>query len=101
MKFKYAGVRSKQTNQGNWLVQFSARATEIAQWAGVPQKTKFLFEDDVAAETVGFQRGEDRERVRSLGRFLEVSENVVQNPLLCSLRTELEFVKWARDGEGR
>ena len=99
MKLKYAGVRSKQTDQGHWLVQFSARATEIAEWAGVPQKTRFLFEDDVAGETVGFQRGEDRERVRSLGRFLEVSENVVQNPLLCSLRTELEFVKWARDDE--
>ena len=98
MRFRYAGVRSKQTVQGQWLVQFSARATEIAQWAGVPQKTRFLFEDDVAGETVGFQRGEDRERVRSLGRFLEVPENVVQNPLLCSLRTELDFVKWDRDG---
>lgn len=99
MRFRYAGVRSKQTEQGHWLVQFSARATEIAQWAGVPQKTRFLFEDGVAGETVGFQRGEDRERVRSLGRFLEVPENVVQNPLLCSLRTELDFVKWDREGE--
>ena len=98
MKFKYAGVRSKQTGQGHWLVQFSARATEIEQWAGVPQKTRFLFDDGVAAETVGFQRGEDRERVRSLGKFLEVSENVVQNPLLCSLRAALEFVKWSREG---
>ena len=65
----------------------------------MPQKTRFLFEDNVAAETVGFQRGEDRDRVRSLGRFLEVPENVVQNPLLCSLRTDLEFVKWERTDE--
>ena len=99
MRFKYAGVRSKQTEQGDWLVQFSARATEIAQWAGVPQKTRFLFDDGVAAETVGFQRGEDQARVESLGKFLEVSENVVQNPLLCSLRKKLEFVKWDRNNE--
>ena len=93
MEFRYPGVRSKQTDEGKWLVQFSAPAAEIAVWAGVPQKKRFLFEDDVAGETVGFQRGEDEERVKSLGQFLGIQENVVQNPLLCSLRKDLEFVK--------
>lgn len=92
MEFKYLGVRTKQTEEGNWLVQFSAPASEIELWAGVPQKKRFLLDDDVAGESVGFQRGEDAARVRSLGKFLDTPENVVQNPLLCSLRNDLKFV---------
>lgn len=86
MKYRYPCVASKQSTSDKWLVQFAARATEISVWAGIPQKKKFDFEGQTTAETVGFQRQENKARVQSLRDFYKNPENVIQNPLLCSLR---------------
>ena len=86
MKYRYPCVASQQSTSNKWLVQFAARATEINTWAGVPQKKKFDFEGQATAETVGFQREENKARVQSLRAFYENPQNVIQNPLLCSLR---------------
>ena len=88
MEYRYKCIRSKQTKSGEWLAQFSAPAPDIDDWAGVPQKTQFEF----GGETVGFQRDESRKRVDKLGEFCETPENIIQNPLLCALRHDVEFV---------
>ena len=90
MEYRYKCIRAKQTSSGEWLAQFAAPAADIDAWAGVPQKTQFG--DDSAGETVGFQRDESPKRVRSLGEFCETPKNIIQNPLLCALRTEIDFV---------
>ena len=88
MEYRYKCIRSKQTKSGDWLAQFSAPAPDIDDWAGVPQKTQFEF----GGETVGFQRDESRKRVDKLGEFCGTLENIIQNPLLCALRHDVEFV---------
>jgi hypothetical protein len=59
MEFQYRAIRSKQTSSDKWLVQFTARATEIDWWAGMPQKKKFAEN----AETTGFQREVNKGRL--------------------------------------
>ena len=86
MQYSYQCIRFKQTTSNKWLVQFAARAAEIDVWAGVPQKRRFEFGGEMAGETVGFQRQEDSKRVEKLCEFYENPENIIQNPLLCSLR---------------
>lgn len=100
MEYRYKCIRSRQTKSGQWLAQFSAPAPDIDDWAGVPQKTQFDFGEDSGAETVGFQRDESSKRVDSLGEFCETPENIIQNPLLCALRHDVEFVAGGgEDGE--
>lgn len=92
MEYRYKCIKSRQTRSGEWLAQFSAPAADIDDWAGVPQKTQFDFGEDSGGETVGFQRDESPKRVHSLGEFCETPENIIQNPLLCALRHDVEFV---------
>lgn len=61
---------------------FTARAPEIDTWAGVPQKKRF----GSGEETAGFQREENLSRIRSIKDFYLNQDNIMQNPLLCSLR---------------
>jgi hypothetical protein len=70
---------------GVQLVLFSAPATEIDEWAGVPQKKRTS--DD--AETTGFQRDENEKRVDELVSFMRDPHNVIQNPLLCATQSDL------------
>ena len=86
MEYRYQCIRFRQTTSDKWLVQFAARAPEIDTWAGVPQKRRFSFDEEPAGETVGFQREESKTRVSSLCEFYQHPENIIQNPLLCSLR---------------
>lgn len=83
MEFHYPAIRSKQTTSNKWLTQFSASAPEIDLWAGVPQKKRF----GTGQETAGFQREENATRIKSLCDFYMDQENLIQNPLLCSLRS--------------
>ncbi len=96
MQYRYQCIRFKQTISDKWLVQFAARAPEIDDWAGVPQKRRFDISGEPAGESVGFQREESPQRVKSLREFYQNSENIIQNPLLCSLReipgSSVEFV---------
>ena len=96
MEYRYQCIRFKQTTSDKWLVQFAARAPEIDTWAGVPQKRKFDFGGEPVGETVGFQREESKNRVNSLREFYQDSGNIVQNPLLCSLReipgSQVQFI---------
>ncbi|MGQ7750343.1 hypothetical protein ACUN29_17900 [Streptomyces sp. WC2508] len=84
----YDAFRSWQTSESKPLILFSAPAVEIEQWAGVPQRRR-LAED----ETSGFQREEDRGRVRELTEFFSNHQNVTQNPLLGALQDDalIEF----------
>lgn len=79
--FRYKAVRIRQTNSGDWLVLFAASAIEIDVWAGVPQKKKIGEQ-----ETTGFQREENKKRIKEIMEFYANEENIVQNPLLCALR---------------
>lgn len=78
---KYRAVRVRQTDSGGWLVLFAAPATEIEQWAGIPQKKEIG-----SQETTGFQREENKKRIKELIDFYSNSQNIIQNPLLCATR---------------
>jgi hypothetical protein len=77
----YRALRIRQTQSGNWLVLFGAPATEIIKWSGIPQKKVIG-----SQETTGFQRDENPKRINQLEGFYGDSRNIIQNPLLCSLR---------------
>ena len=81
-KYEYRAVRVRQTPLGPWMVLFSAPATQINIWAGVPQKRQFG-----ERETTGFQREVNDNRLKSLKSFYADPANVVQNPLLCASKT--------------
>lgn len=82
MEFHYKALQLKQTNSDKKIVLFAAPATEIDEWAGVPQKKRLGSNE----ETIGFQREENPNRIESLGNFFANDENIIQNPLLCSTR---------------
>ena len=78
----YRAVRIRQTDAGGWLILFAAPATEIDDWAGIPQKKEI----GGTQETTGFQREEDKKRIKELVDFYSNDSNVIQNPLLCATR---------------
>ena len=81
--FRYPAIRTRQTSADKRIVTFSARASEIGMWSGVPQKKRF----GETAETTGFQREEHPKRIEEIGAFCASEQNVIQNPLLCSTRS--------------
>ena len=82
MPFVYRAIRIRQSTSEKRLVLFSAKAPDIEEWAGVPQKKRFGEE----TESSGFQREQNKERVENLKSFYSEPENIIQNPLLCALR---------------
>lgn len=93
--FKYKAIRVRQTDSGNWLVLFAASAIEIDMWSGVPQK-KTIGEK----ETTGFQREENKKRVKEISDFYKNEQNIIQNPLLCALRKhDFEKIKFEPEKE--
>ena len=78
-QYEYRAVRVRQTPTGPWMVLFSAPATQIDQWGGIPQK-RTLGE----RETTGFQRELNEQRLKKLRLFYDNPANIVQNPLLCA-----------------
>jgi len=91
--FEYRAIRIRQTSSGNWLILFSAPATEINSWAGIPQKKEIG-----SQETTGFQREEDPKRIKDLVEFYSNDKNVIQNPLLCASRqTTQEIIRFEPD----
>lgn len=80
-KFKYKAIRVRQTDCGDWLVLFAASAIDIDLWSGVPQKKTIG-----TKETTGFQREENKKRIKEISSFYENEQNIIQNPLLCALR---------------
>lgn len=83
VSFEYDAIRVIQTADSKPLILFGAKASEIEQWAGIPQKKTL---NPGSAETTGFQRTENQTRLRQLSSFYQNKENVVQNNLICSLR---------------
>ncbi|AFZ36047.1 hypothetical protein Sta7437_2514 [Stanieria cyanosphaera PCC 7437] len=79
--FRYKAIRVRQTDSGDWLVLFAASAVEIDIWSGVPQKKTIGTQ-----ETTGFQREENRKRIKEISSFYQNEQNIIQNPLLCALR---------------
>ncbi len=82
VSFTYKAIQMRQSESSRTLVAFAAKATEIIQWAGIPQKKRF----GAGEETAGFQREYNSARVTSLVSFYHDKENIIQNPLLCAIR---------------
>lgn len=82
MKFSYKALSAEQITGGKKIVTFSAPATDINLWGGIPQKKKF----DLGEESAGFQREESPTRLKNIAEFLKNPTNTVQNSLLCSVR---------------
>ncbi|MEH1031934.1 hypothetical protein V6W11_29710 [Micromonospora profundi] len=78
-EFRYPAYRTEQVEGGKSLILFSAPATDIGGWAGVPQRMR-----QESRENIGFQREKKNDRVRELASFLGDPRNVVQNPLLAA-----------------
>ena len=90
----YRAVRIRQTDAGGWLILFAAPATEIDDWAGIPQKKEI----GGTQETTGFQREEDKKRIKELVNFYSNDNNIIQNPLLCATRqTNRDVVQFEPD----
>ncbi|QCW78227.1 hypothetical protein EQG64_15005 [Streptomyces sp. S6] len=81
--YTYPAHVTQQTASGKPLVFFAAPATEIDRWVGVPQRSRL---DD--EETIGFQRQENKTRIRELSSFYHDERNIVQNPLLAAPQTK-------------
>lgn len=82
---RYPALRTTQLTNGEPIVLFSAPATEIESWAGIPQKKK----SSQDAETTGFQRDENAKRINDLVSFMKDPRNVIQNPLLCATQSDI------------
>lgn len=88
----YPAIQIKQTANGAPIVLFAAPAAEIDMWGGIPQKQQ---EGDTA-ETPGFQRDENKQRIKKIEEFYRNPKNIIQNPLLCARRADgggsVEFI---------
>ncbi|WHM36020.1 hypothetical protein [Streptomyces sp. BPTC-684] len=82
--FEYPVYVSRESGTSKPLLLFSAKATDIDRWVGVPQRRRLS-----DSETVGWQREESRARLRELAHFFSDERNVVQNPLLGALQDPL------------
>ncbi|MFC3914312.1 hypothetical protein ACFOSS_12655 [Pseudaeromonas sharmana] len=83
LEYKYPAIRVVQSEKSKPLLLFGAPATEIVNWAGIPQK-KTMESNNV--ETAGFQRTENSKRLEQLKSFYGNTQNVVQNSLICGLK---------------
>lgn len=83
ISFEYDAIQVIQTEYSKPLILFGAKASEIEQWAGIPQKKTL---NPGSAETTGFQRTENQTRLKQLRNFYKNKDNIVQNNLICSLR---------------
>ncbi|MEU2448991.1 hypothetical protein ABZ605_02845 [Streptomyces sp. NPDC012765] len=91
--YTYPAHITQQTPSGKPLVFFAAPATEIDQWVGVPQRSRLDNE-----ETIGFQRQENKTRIRELSSFYHDERNIVQNPLLAAPQSAISVTFNALDG---
>jgi hypothetical protein len=85
--YSYKGVISRQLPDGPEIVMFSAPSTEIAKWAGIPQRRRIEAVGD-SIETAGFQRESKESRVHEIARFMTNAQNVIQNPLLTAVQND-------------
>ena len=74
MKYTYQAIRSQQADSEKKLILFSASASEINMWSGIPQKKRF----GTGEETAGFQREQNVARLKSLSDFYSDKENIIQ-----------------------
>ncbi|MGV9272314.1 hypothetical protein [Streptomyces griseosporeus] len=91
--YTYPAHITQQTPSGKPLVFFAAPATEIDRWVGVPQRSRL--EDE---ETIGFQRQENKTRIKELSSFYHDERNIVQNPLLAAPQSETSVKFTPLDG---
>ncbi|WP_139830798.1 hypothetical protein [Mycobacterium paraense] len=96
MKRTYPAVRLRQTASSGDLVLFSAPATDIDDWSGVPQRERL----GTNTEAIGFQREESPKRLDELAAFFGNPKNVIQNPLLCASRDSAKVVFNPSDTDG-
>jgi len=83
--YSYPAVQILQSGNAQPLVLLAAKATEIDQWAGIPQKLRVTV-DEENTELLGFQRDDDPDRIDQIAHFYSNANNVLQNPLLCAVR---------------
>lgn len=80
-QFDYPCVTVEQSSGGKKILLFSASATDIDSWVGIPQRLSLS-----GTETAGFQRTVSSAREAALRKFFAEPSNVIQNPLLCAIR---------------
>lgn len=96
--YSYPAVRIDQSSDSRPLVLLAAKATEIDEWAGIPQKLRVIVDEEVNTELLGFQRDDDPDRLAQIAQFYANDSNVLQNPLLCAIRKSIgEEVTFAED----
>ncbi|MFM5581448.1 hypothetical protein [Aeromonas jandaei] len=83
LEYKYSAIKVVQSEESKPLILFGAPATDIINWAGIPQKKTM---DSNNIETAGFQRTENNKRLEQLKSFYGNTKNVVQNSLICGLK---------------
>lgn len=102
--YSYPAVRIDQSSDSQPLVLLAAKATEIDEWAGIPQKLRVIVDDEVNTELLGFQRDDDPDRLAQIAKFYANDSNVLQNPLLCAIRKaigeEVTFIEDANASQG-
>ncbi|WP_447763399.1 hypothetical protein [Sphingopyxis panaciterrae] len=81
VSFSYRCAVVRQSGGGKDILLFSASATEIDRWIGIPQRLSLS-----GTETAGFQRTVSPAREAALRKFFAEPKNVIQNPLLCAIR---------------
>lgn len=79
--FEYPCITVEQSIGGKKILLFSASATDIDGWIGIPQRLSLS-----GTETSGFQRTVSPAREAALRKFFAEPNNVIQNPLLCAIR---------------
>lgn len=96
--YSYPAVRIDQSSDSRPLVLLAAKATEIDEWVGIPQKLRVIVDEEVNTELLGFQRDDDPDRLAQIAQFYANDSNVLQNPLLCAIRKSIgEEVTFAED----
>ncbi|MVZ89003.1 hypothetical protein GQF49_00635 [Microbacter sp. ANSKLAB05] len=97
-KYEYPATLVQQNEEAKPLILFGARAVEIEEWAGIPQRGRMQ-----GSETSGFQREENKSRVNDLSKFFANPANVVQNPLLCAVQDseKVQYTPYEFSVDGR
>lgn len=80
-KYRYNAIKYKQVANEHDVVMFVAPCNEILEWAGIPRK-----EEKEGVQTVGYQRIQVTKRIEDISAFLQNTENIIANPILCASR---------------
>ncbi|MCF1489969.1 hypothetical protein LZ838_21710 [Pseudomonas sp. AA27] len=98
-KLEYNAVCEFDGKSSERRAMFFASAIDISLWSGIPQK--MMLDGGDSAETIGFQRIENTNRIEQIKSFYSEPKNISYNPILCAVRSPADnLVKFESDGAG-